>query len=171
MSALAPARSSYGQATQSLYAAPGSEYLSFRLGTEEYGIPILTVQEIRGYTVPTRLANASAHNLGVLNLRGVIVPIVDLRIKFGQNEAFYNDVTVTIVLNLSSRVVGIVVDAVQDVIALKPDDIKPAPDFQTDIDASCITGIATLTQDGSERMLILMDIERVFGEADSPSGF
>jgi purine-binding chemotaxis protein CheW len=167
MSAPATTRGSSGQATPSLYTAPGSEYLSFRLGTEEYGIPILTVQEIRGYTEPTRIASQASHNLGVLNLRGVIVPIVDLRIKLAQAEVTYNDVTVTIVLNLGERVVGVVVDAVQDVIALKPDDIKPAPAFQTGVDERYITGIATLRQDGQERLLILMAIDRVFASQDA----
>jgi purine-binding chemotaxis protein CheW len=146
--------------------AAGGEYLSFKLGAEEYGIPILSVQEIRGYAEPTRIANAPAFIKGVLNLRGVIVPIVDLRIKFAQKEVVYNDITVTIVLNIGSRVLGIVVDSVSDVTALKGDQIKPAPEFQTSIDASYITGIATVEQGEVQRMLILMDIEKLLSGTD-----
>src|SRR5574343_176420 len=103
--------------------ALAGEYLSFRLGQEEYGIPILTVQEIRGYSEPTRIANAPEFMKGVVNLRGVIVPIVDLRIKFGQTPQ-YNEITATIVLNIGKRVIGIVVDSVSDVVALTRAQIK-----------------------------------------------
>lgn len=142
------------------------EYLSFRLGSEEYGIPILVVQEIRGYTEPTRIANAQPFIKGVLNLRGVIVPIVDLRIKFGQANIAYNYLTVTIVLNIGTRVLGIVVDAVSDVAALNDAQIKPAPDFQAEVDASFITGLAMLNQGEGSRMLILMDIEKLLSDPD-----
>lgn len=150
-------------APSSTDVAASGEYLSFKLGAEEYGIPILSVQEIRGYAEPTHIANAPAFIKGVVNLRGVIVPIVDLRIKFAQKEVAYNDITVTIVLNIGSRVLGIVVDSVSDVTALKGDQIKPAPDFQASIDASFITGIATVEQGEVQRMLILMDIEKLLG--------
>jgi len=138
----------------------------FRLGAEEYGSPILMVQEIRGYSEPTRIANAPDFILGVLNLRGVIVPIIDLRLKLNQPEAPYNDLTVSIVLNIGQQVIGVVVDAVSDVIALKGEQIKPAPDFQSSVDAAYITGIATIEQGGQHRMLILMDIAKLLSSAE-----
>jgi purine-binding chemotaxis protein CheW len=135
--------------------AIGGEFLTFRLGAEEYGIDILKVQEIRSYEQPTRIANAPAFIKGVVNLRGVIVPIVDLRLKLGCETADYNSFTVVIVLNVKGRVVGAVVDSVSDVLALDKDTIKPAPEMSSAVDTSFITGIASV----AERMLILMDIE------------
>ena len=145
-------------------AAP-REFLSFRLGDEEYGIDILKVQEIRGYEAPTRLANAADFMLGVVNLRGVIVPILDMRIKFGMSQPVYDSQTVTIVLNVASRVVGMVVDAVSDVIALQAGQIKPAPEFSGTMPTEHIIGLAAVEQDQGQRMLILLDIERVMGSA------
>ena len=135
--------------------ARSGEYLTFRLGAEEYGIDILRVQEIRSYEQPTRIANAPAFLKGVVNLRGVIVPIVDLRIKLGCDTAEYNSFTVMIVLNVKGRVVGAVVDSVSDVLALDAQTIKPAPEMNSAVDTSFITGIGSV----GERMLILMDIE------------
>jgi purine-binding chemotaxis protein CheW len=140
---------------------PGREYLSFRLGAEEYGIDILKVQEIRSYEAPTRIANAPAFLKGVVNLRGVIVPVVDLRVKFGC-EAEVNSVTAVIVLSVKGRVIGTVVDAVSDVMELPADAIRPAPEMNTLVDTSYITGIATV----GERMLILMDIESLMSSAE-----
>lgn len=148
----------------STQARPG-EYLSFRLGQEEYGIPILTVQEIRGYHEPTRIANAPAFMKGVVNLRGVIVPIVDLRTKFGQASS-YNEITATIVLNIGRRVIGIVVDSVSDVVALDEAHIKPPPQLASSVEAAYVTGIATETQGGEARMLILVDIEQLMSSDD-----
>jgi purine-binding chemotaxis protein CheW len=147
-------------------AKPSGEFLSFRLGTEEYGIDILKVQEIRGYEEPTRMANAPAYIKGVVNLRGVIVPIIDLRIKFGLPEAKYDSVTVTIVLNIGNRVIGVVVDSVSDVIALQPGDIKPAPEFNGALSTEHLLGIGTLKDGDRQRMLILMDIEKLMSSAD-----
>ncbi len=140
-------------------ASIGGEFLTFRLGAEEYGIDILKVQEIRSYEQPTRIANAPGFIKGVVNLRGVIVPIVDLRLKLGCDTADYNDFTVVIVLNVRGRVVGAVVDSVSDVLALDKDTIKPAPEMNSAVDTSFITGIGSLKTEGHERMLILMDIE------------
>jgi purine-binding chemotaxis protein CheW len=142
------------------------EYLSFRLGGEEYGIDILKVQEIRGYGAPTHIANAPAFIKGVTNLRGVIVPIIDLRIKFGLSEVNYNDLTVTIVLSIGNRVIGAVVDSVSDVIELKLEQIKAAPQFSSAVAAEHITGIGTVKQGDQERMLILVDIEKLMSSAD-----
>ncbi len=136
------------------------EYLSFRMGAEEYGIDILRVQEIRGFEAATRMVNAPPHVLGVLNLRGVIVPILDLRIRFGMAEVKYDSQTVTIVLNIGTRVIGMVVDAVQDVVALQAGQIKPAPEFTGAIDTAQVIGIATISQGETQRMLILLDIEQ-----------
>ncbi len=143
-----------------------AEYLSFRLGAEEYGINILKVQEIRGYEASTRMVNAPAYVLGVLNLRGVIVPILDMRIRFGMAEVGYDSQTVTIVLNIGERVVGMVVDAVSDVVALKGEDIKPAPEFSGAVSTAQVIGIATVVQGDAQRMLILLDIEKLMGSSD-----
>jgi purine-binding chemotaxis protein CheW len=142
--------------------AVASEYLTFRLGAEEYGIDILRVQEIRSYEEPTRIANAPHFIKGVVNLRGVIVPVVDLRIKLGCEKVEYNGFTVVIVLNVHGRVVGAVVDSVSDVLELTSELIKPAPEMNTSMDTSFITGIASV----GERMLILMDIEALMSSPD-----
>ena len=139
-----------------------AEFLTFRLGAEEYGIDILRVQEIRSYEEPTRIANAPAFIKGVVNLRGVIVPVVDLRLKLGCENVEYNAFTVVIVLNVHGRVVGAVVDSVSDVLELAGDLIKPAPEMNATVDTSFITGIASV----GERMLILMDIEALMSSAD-----
>jgi purine-binding chemotaxis protein CheW len=143
-------------------AARPREYLTFRLGEEEYGIDILKVQEIRGYEQPTRIANTPSFIKGVVNLRGVIVPIVDLRLKFNLGSAEYNDFTVVIILNLGSRVVGIVVDSVSDVMELAPEQIRPAPEVGASVEGDFITGLGTL----NDRMLILIEIERLMSAAD-----
>jgi purine-binding chemotaxis protein CheW len=142
--------------------AAHGEYLTFRLGAEEYGIDILRVQEIRSYEQPTRIANAPSFLKGVVNLRGVIVPIVDLRLKLGCDSAEYNHFTVVIVLNVRGRVVGAVVDSVSDVLELAGEAIRPAPQLNANIDAGFITGIGSV----ADRMLILMDIEALMGSSD-----
>ena len=134
-----------------------SEYLTFRLGGEEYGIDILKVQEIRGYDAVTKIANAPAFIKGVINLRGAIVPIVDLRIKFDLGKVEYDAFTVVIILHVNQRVVGIVVDGVSDVIGLMADQINPVPDLVASIDTRYLVGLGSV----SERMLILVDIERL----------
>ena len=140
-----------------------AEYLTFRLGAEEYGIDILRVQEIRSFEQPTRIANAPPHLLGVVNLRGVIVPVVDLRIKLGCERVEYNNLTVVIVLNVKGRVVGVVVDSVSDVLELARDAIRAAPEMTSaTVDTAFITGIASV----GERMLILMDIEALVSSPD-----
>lgn len=133
------------------------EYLTFRLDQEEYGIDILKVQEIRGYEPPTRVANAPSFIKGVVNLRGTIVPIVDMRLKFNCAKSEYNSFTVVIVLNLRNRIVGIVVDSVSDVMELPPESLKAAPDIESVIDSSAVLGLGSV----GERMLILLDIEKL----------
>jgi len=138
------------------------EYLTFRLDREEYGIDILKVQEIRGYEPPTRIANAPSFIKGVVNLRGTIVPIVDMRLKFNCANAQYDAFTVVIILNLHQRIVGIVVDSVSDVMGLIPDQMRGAPDIESIIDSDSIIGLGSL----GERMLILLDIEKLMSGLD-----
>ncbi|KGT90538.1 chemotaxis protein CheW [Erwinia typographi] len=140
----------------------GQEFLVFTLGDEEYGIDILKVQEIRGYDQVTRIANTPAFIKGVTNLRGVIVPIIDLRIKFAQSDVGYNENTVVIVLNLEQRVVGIVVDGVSDVLSLTTDQIRPSPEFAVTMSTEYLTGLGAL----GERMLILVDIEKLLNSEE-----
>jgi purine-binding chemotaxis protein CheW len=135
----------------------GQEFLAFKLGKEEYGIHILKVQEIRGYESVTRIANAPDFIKGVVNLRGIIVPIVDMRIKFNLAEPAYDQFTVVIILNIGGRVVGMVVDSVSDVTTLTADQIKPAPEMGTVLNTDYLIGLGTL----DERMLILVDIDRL----------
>ena len=142
--------------------AEGREFLTFTLGGEEYGIDILKVNEIRGWEVPTSIANTPAFIKGVINLRGIIVPIVDLRIKFKLGEANYDGFTVVVIVSVARRVVGIVVDAVSDVITLMPQQIRPAPEFGGALDTRFITGLGTV----DERMLILADIEKLLTSED-----
>lgn len=147
-------------------SAAGSQYLTFALGGEEYGIDILAVQEIRSYEEPTRIVKTPDFIKGVTNLRGVIVPIVDLRLKFGLEEVPYNALTVVVVLKLKQMVVGVVVDSVSDVLSLTADQIQAAPSYNAAFDNNCIKGLA-LTKDGDvERMVILTDIEKLMGNSD-----
>ncbi|WP_294637351.1 chemotaxis protein CheW [uncultured Aquabacterium sp.] len=153
--------------SQVRHTASGREYLTFRLGSEEYGIDILKVQEIRSYEPPTKIANAPSYLKGVVNLRGVIVPIVDLRVKFNclneMGEAEINSFTVVIVLNVRGRVVGAVVDSVSDVMQLAEQMIQPAPEMSNAVvDTTYITGIANV----SDRLLILMDIESLMSSSE-----
>ena len=157
MEAMTPGRAVAEDETQ-----VSREYLTFTLGSEEYAIDILKVQEIRGYEPPTRIANAPEFIKGVVNLRGTIVPIVDMRLRFNCSEVEYNAFTVVIILNLGRRVVGIVVDSVSDVMELAADAVRPAPDIESAIDSGCILGLGSV----GERMLILLDIEKLMGNVD-----
>ena len=138
------------------------ELLTFTLGSEEYGIDILKVQEIRGYEAVTTIANAPDFIKGVINLRGIIVPVVDMRIKFKLGSVTYNETTVVIILNVADRVVGMVVDGVSDVTTLKADEIKPAPEFGSGLDTRYLEGLGTV----DERMIILVDIEKLMTSRD-----
>lgn len=140
-----------------------SEFLTFRLGAESYGIEILKVQEIRGYETPTAIATAPAFIKGVINLRGVIVPVVDLRIRFQLAEARYDEFTVVVILRVAGRIVGVVVDSVTDVLKIAPDQIGATPEFASAaFDTRYITGLGTV--DG--QMVILLDIEKLMTAAD-----
>jgi purine-binding chemotaxis protein CheW len=134
-------------------AKPTKQFLTFRIGGEEYGMDILKVQEIRSYEAPTRVAHAPSFVKGVVNLRGVIVPIMDMRIKLGV-DAQYNAFTVVIVMNIGNRVLGMVVDSVSDVLELENDQIRTAPEMNAAIDARHVTGLGKV----GDRILILLDI-------------
>jgi purine-binding chemotaxis protein CheW len=139
-----------------------TEVLSFRLGGEEYAISILKVQEIRGYDAVTRIANAPDYLKGVVNLRGIIVPVVDMRLKFNVGTATYDAFTVVIVLNINNHTIGMVVDSVSDVVTLTPDQIKPAPDLGATVSGDYLRGLGTV----GERMLILLDIDKLLGSEE-----
>jgi purine-binding chemotaxis protein CheW len=156
------ATSSNNKAAATRLKSAAGEYLTFVLGTEEYGLEILKVQEIRGYDAVTQIANTPDFIKGVVNLRGKIVPIVDLRIKFHLGKVEYDEFTVVIILNLSGRVVGIVVDGVSDVMALQDDQIRDVPSLVTSIDTKYIVGLATV----ESQMLILVDIEQLMSSED-----
>ena len=143
-------------------AAKALEFLSFTLGREEYGIDIQKVQELRGYETVTHIANAPEHIKGVVNLRGIIVPIIDMRIKFNLGAPTYDQFTVVIILNIASRVMGMVVDSVSDVITLTAEQIKPAPAMGSALDTDYLIGLGTL----DERMLILVDIDRLMSSSE-----
>ncbi|MFJ7567388.1 chemotaxis protein CheW [Herminiimonas sp. NPDC097707] len=140
----------------------GNEVLAFTLGREEYGIDILKVQEIRGYDAVTKIANAPEFIKGVINLRGVIVPIVDMRIMFNLGEPSYDQFTVVIILNIGTRVVGMVVDSVSDVITLSAEQIKPAPEMGSTMKSDYLLGLGTI----EERMLILVDIDLLMSSSE-----
>ncbi|MDI1271316.1 MAG: chemotaxis protein CheW [Polaromonas sp.] len=143
-------------------AAKALEFLAFTLGQEEYGIDIQKVQELRGYDTVTRIANAPEHIKGVVNLRGIIVPIIDMRIKFNLGTPTYDQFTVVIILNMASRVMGMVVDSVSDVITLTPEQVKPAPEMGSVLDTDYLIGLGTL----DDRMLILVDIDKLMTSDD-----
>ncbi len=141
------------------------EFLSFRLGNEEYGVDIQKVQELRAYTPVTALANAPAYVKGVVNLRGVIVPIIDLRIKFHFDAPTYDQFTVVIILFVGGAQVGVVVDSVSDVMTLEAGQIKPVPPMSAAAGASYVVGMGTQ----GDRMIILVDIEQLLaGDALAP---
>ncbi len=132
------------------------EFLAFKIANEEYGVDILRVQEIRSYEKPTTIANAPEHLKGVVNLRGVIVPIIDLRIKLGVSDVQYNHLTVVIVLTIGQRVIGVVVDGVSDVLTLEPSQLRPVPALDSNFDPEHLLAIGSV----DDRMLILLDIEK-----------
>ena len=149
--------SSYGLSRLGDREATGQEFLSFTLGLEEYAIDILKVQEIRGYEAVTRIANAPEFIKGVINLRGIIIPILDMRIKFNLGEPVYNEFTVVIILNIARRIMGIVVDGVSDVIMLNNNQIKPPPEMRGAFNTDYLIGLGTV----DDRMLILIDIDKL----------
>ena len=138
------------------------EFLAFKLGNEEYGIDILRVQEIRSYEEPTRMAHAPSFIKGVINLRGIIVPIVDMRMKFNLEQVNYDDLTVVIMLNIGTQVMGMVVDGVSDVITLAPEQLRPVPELSSAIGNEHLLAIGSV----ENRMLILLDIVKLMSSAE-----
>jgi purine-binding chemotaxis protein CheW len=138
------------------------EVLVFVLGKEEYGVDILKVQEIRGYEKVTPIPSAPAYLKGVVNLRGIIVPVIDLRVKFGMANPAYDSFTVVVILRIAGRVIGVVVDGVSDVVRLAPGDVKPAPQLGALVDASFLAGLATQ----NDRMVLLLDIEKFLSSGE-----
>ena len=138
------------------------EFLTFKLGAEEFGLEILKVQEIRSYDAVTRIPNSPNFVKGVINLRGAIVPILDLRMKFNLDAIEYDEFTVVIVLSFAGRTIGVIVDAVSDVIGLNASEIQPAPEFSAVFASEYLIGLATVDQ----RMIILVDIEKLLTQHD-----
>jgi purine-binding chemotaxis protein CheW len=139
-----------------------SQHLTFQLGEEEYGIEILKVQEIRGYAGVTPIPNTPAYICGVMNLRGAVIPVVDLRIRFALPNQEYNKFTVIVVVTVRDKVVGLVVDAVSDVLDISPSQTRERPDVGGRTDLRFIGGMATI----GEKLVVLLDIERLLGEED-----
>lgn len=135
-----------------------NQYLTFMLGAEEYGLEILRVQEIKGFSAITPIPNTPPHIKGVMNLRGTVVPVLDLRMKFALAKAEYNQFTVIIVVNVGSKVTGLVVDAVSDVLDVPANDIDPAPEMGG-ADVSFLRGLAK----SGDRLIALLDIDKVAG--------
>ena len=156
------ATSTLASGASSAKDAAGREFLAFTLGSEEYGIDILKVQEIRGYEAVTRIANAPEFIKGVINLRGIIIPVVDMRIKFKLGTPVYDQFTVVIILNIGGRIMGMVVDSVSDVTTLTADQIKPAPEMGTAFNSDYLVGLGTV----DERMLILIDIDKLMSSGE-----
>ncbi|MBP3958896.1 purine-binding chemotaxis protein CheW [Gemmata sp. G18] len=144
--------------------ADGGQFLAFRLGDEEYGLEILRVQEIKGYSKITPLPNTPREIKGVMNLRGAVVPIIDLRTRLGLREAEYTVFTVIIVVTVGTKVVGLVVDAVSDVLNVDPKVVTPAPDLGAGVDVSFLTGIART----GERLVSLLNVDRLVGNTTEP---
>ncbi len=140
-------------------AGAARQYLTFRLAGEEYGVDILRVQEIKGWERATRIPHAPSYMLGVTNLRGSIVPIIDLRRRFGLTVAEFGATTVVIVVRVAGenteRTVGVVVDAVCDVYSVADAAVQPAPEIGAGADSAFVKGLATI--DG--KMLILLDLD------------
>lgn len=142
-----------------------NQILAFELGAERYGFDLLKVQEIKGHSAITPIPNAPSYMKGVMNLRGTVVPVLSLREKFGMAPLPYDKFTVIIVVTIGARVVGLVVDAVSDVMSVQSESIEPPPDFGGAVDTSFITGMAKL----GERFVVLLDIGQLVGDVDSYS--
>jgi purine-binding chemotaxis protein CheW len=142
------------------YSGDVNQYLTFSLGEEEYGIEILKVQEIKGYSAITYIPNTPPHIKGVMNLRGTVIPVVDLRAKFGMPAVEYNKFTVIIVLTVGEKILGLVVDAVSDVLNIAPGEVRPAPDFGSRVDTKFISGVASV----NDKLAVLLDINKLLSE-------
>jgi len=144
------------------YTAEGNQFLTFTLGAEEYGIEILKVQEIKGYSAITHIPNAPPHVKGVMNLRGTVVPVVDLRAKFSMEPVEYTKFTVIIVVMVGQKIAGLVVDAVSDVLNIAAADVRPAPDFGARCDTRFISGVVSI----GDKLAVLLDINKLLCEEE-----
>ncbi len=144
------------------HAADLNQYLTFALGEEEYGIEILKVQEIKGYSGITPIPNTPPHIRGVMNLRGTVVPVVDLRIKFGREGRDYSKFTVIVVVKVGEKIVGLVVDAVSDVLDIPSSEIRPTPDLGGRTDTRFISGMAPT----NDKLVVLLDIDRLLEDEE-----
>lgn len=142
--------------------AAGGQYLTFTLGQEEYGLELLRVQEIKGYSPVTPIPNTPPHIKGVMNLRGAVIPIVDLRTRFGMQSIEYTQFNVVIVINVGGKTMGLLVDAVSDVLNVGPGEVRPAPDFGTQADTRFISGMAS----SGDKIAVLLDIAGLLSDAD-----
>jgi purine-binding chemotaxis protein CheW len=143
-------------------SSDGNQYLTFALGNEEYGVDILKVQEIKGYTPATPVPNTPDYIKGVMNLRGTIIPVVDLRAKLALEQAEYNQFTVIIVVMVGTKVVGLIVDSVSDVLNIPKSDMQAVPEFGSTIDVGFIAGMAK----AGEKIVMLLDIDKVVAEGE-----
>ena len=137
-----------------------SQYLTFRLDHEQYGVEILAVQEIKGYSAVTPIPHTPAHVKGAMNLRGQIIPVVDLRVKFGLTAAPYDQFTVIVIVRVGARTVGLLVDAVSDVLDLPTAEIQPAPDLGAAVDVRFLRGLAR----SGEQLVLLLDLPHVLND-------
>jgi purine-binding chemotaxis protein CheW len=142
--------------------AAGGQYLTFALGDEQYGVELLKVQEIKGYSPVTAIPNSPTHIKGVINLRGAVIPIIDLRARFGMAPIEYSKFNVIIVINVGSRVMGLLVDAVSDVLSVEAGQVRPAPDFGTQADTRFISGMVA----AGSRIAVLLDLDTLLSDAD-----
>jgi len=144
------------------YTADVNQFLTFTLGAEEYGIEILKVQEIKGYSAITHIPNAPPHVKGVMNLRGTVVPVVDLRTKFSMDAVEYTKFTVIIVVMVGDKIAGLVVDAVSDVLNIASSDVRPAPDLGARCDTRFISGVVSI----GDKLAVLLDIDKLLTEEE-----
>jgi purine-binding chemotaxis protein CheW len=142
--------------------ADGNQFLTFQLGDELYGVDILRVQEIKGYTAVTKIPNTPDYIKGVMNLRGTIVPIVELRTTFGMPTIEYTMFTVIVVVVVRDRIMGLVVDSVSDVLNISKKDIQPPPDFGAKVDVSVLNGIGK----SGDKLVALLNIDRLLTEGE-----
>ena len=147
---------------QTAEAVSAGQYLTFALGSEEYGIELLKVQEIKGYSAVTPIPSTPPHIKGVMNLRGAVIPVVDLRVRFGMETIEYTQFNVIIVINVGAKVMGLLVDAVSDVLNVGAGEVRPAPDFGTRADTRFISGMAS----AGDKIAVLLDIDRLLTEDD-----
>lgn len=143
--------------------AVATQYLTVNLANEEYGVDILAVREIRGWTPVTRIPQAPPYVLGVLNLRGAIVPVLDLRLRFGLAREEYSATTVTVIVTVAGRNFGVVVDAVSDVVDVDAGQIRPVPDMGTAVDTEYLKGLTSV----GERMVLLLDVDKLLQPHDA----